>query len=104
MDHDERWQRRFEASQHRLQLKERAIAYMGGRCSLCPYDKCPAAMVFHHLDPREKDFNISSRMSWKSIERELQKCVLLCSNCHAEVHSGYHPLHLVQDDNPYPWD
>jgi len=45
----------------------------------------------HHLDSSEKDFGISSRgytRSWKRVQEELKKCVLLCANCHREVHVG----------------
>jgi hypothetical protein len=96
---DEKWFRNFIAAQKRLELKERAIAYLGSKCCLCGYDLCPAALEFHHLDPKEKDLVISRSMSWKRIEAELKKCELLCSNCHREVHSGYHPGHLVAEDD-----
>lgn len=88
---DERWARNHQASQQRTWLKERAVAYLGGRCRGCGYQKSLAALEFHHRDPREKDFEISSKMSWAAIEPELQKCILLCKNCHAETHAGLHP-------------
>lgn len=99
-DYDQRWARNFNRAQRRLELKERAIAYLGGQCKLCKYSSCPAALVFHHVDPREKEFEISSRMSWEAIQKELNRCELLCSNCHAEVHAGWHPSLLLADD----WD
>lgn len=99
MDYDARWQRRFEATQRRQALKDRAIEYKGGRCVICKYDRCASAMVFHHTDPRTKDFSISSRMSWEAIVQELDKCTLVCSNCHAEIHAGYHPSYLVFEDD-----
>jgi predicted HNH restriction endonuclease len=95
---DARWQRNFEAAQKRIEVKNRAIDYLGGKCRICGYDKCPSAMVFHHLDPREKDFDISSRLSWEAIEPELKKCVLLCSNCHHEVHAGWYPEYLSEEE------
>lgn len=91
---DERWARNFNASQRRVWLKERAAAYLGGKCQGCGYDKCVAALDFHHRDPRQKDFEISSKMSWEAIEQELPKVVLLCSNCHRETHAGLHPQYL----------
>lgn len=108
MDHarslDERWQRNFEASGRRLDLKERAVAYLGGRCNICGYDKCPSAFDFHHIDPTEKDFVISSKTSWEAIEPELRKCVLLCANCHREVHAGWHPGFLALEERDYGED
>jgi hypothetical protein len=55
---------------------------------MCGYDKCPQALVFHHRDPSEKKFNISSNFcrSWKVIEAEVMKCDLLCCRCHTELH------------------
>jgi len=70
-------------------LKRIALRHMGGNCILCGYKRCPRALHFHHLNPFEKDFEISKGSSWREVEYELQKCVLLCANCHAEVHSGY---------------
>ncbi len=73
----------------RQRTKLRAIAYKGGSCQICGYDKSVRALQFHHLIPGEKDFNISrASKSWQSIKKELEKCLLLCSNCHAEVHEG----------------
>jgi hypothetical protein len=102
IDYDERWQRRFEASQRRQALKQRAIDYKGGKCQICGYSKCSAAMVFHHPNPWEKDFSIATKASWDAIAEELDKCDLLCANCHAEVHSGLHPSYL-NEEGPY-WD
>lgn len=95
---DDRWQRNFEARQRRVALKERAIDHMGGKCQKCGYDRCPEALDFHHLDPREKDFTISSRLGWEAVVEELKKCVLLCANCHREAHAGWHPDLLTLDD------
>ena len=49
------------------------------------------ALEFHHLDPSQKDFGISSKgytRSWDKVKEELDKCILVCSNCHREIHSG----------------
>ena len=64
----------------------------GGACGICGYDRCNKALVFHHLDPSEKDFGFGETManikSWAKIAKELEKCVMLCSNCHMEHHAG----------------
>ena len=64
------------------------IAYKGGKCQMCGYDKCERELEFHHLDPSEKDFGISKTLtrSVASLKEEVDKCILLCSNCHAEEH------------------
>jgi hypothetical protein len=67
-----------------------AIDYMGGRCVRCGYDRCADALEFHHRDSSEKDFGISHRgytRSWDKIREEIEKCELLCANCHREVHA-----------------
>lgn len=75
---------------YRQKNKEKAIEYKGGRCKKCGYDRCINAFDFHHLDPNEKEINISMILnnSWDIIKKELDKCVLLCSNCHRELHTG----------------
>ena len=74
---------------HHRNVKQRAVEYKGGKCLLCGYSRSPWALVFHHVDPSQKDFSISSRsVSWDRVKNELDKCVLLCQNCHAEVHHG----------------
>ena len=73
----------------RKRTKIKLIEYKGGKCEKCGYDKCVGALEFHHLDPNEKDFNISKSghsRSWKRVKDELDKCILLCSNCHKETH------------------
>lgn|SRR5574337_1117061 len=71
----------------RQRLKLKAIQYKGGRCKNCGYNKSIRALGFHHLDASQKDFNISSyAKSWERIKKELDKCVLLCANCHMERH------------------
>jgi hypothetical protein len=72
----------------RKKLKERAVALLGGKCIKCGYDRCIQALQFHHL--RDKEFGISEEgctRSWAKVEAELQKCILLCANCHAEQHA-----------------
>lgn len=81
-----------EATQKRRDnVKEMAIEYKGGKCSICGYNKCIGALEFHHLDPNKKDFGISSKgytRSWDTVKAELDKCILVCANCHREIHSG----------------
>jgi hypothetical protein len=71
-------------------LKLKMIEYKGGCCSKCGYDKYQGALEFHHLDPSEKDFNPSHLKKYKfdeKIKNELDKCVLVCANCHREIHN-----------------
>jgi hypothetical protein len=78
-------------SARRRKIREMAISYKGDCCSICGYKKCSEALEFHHLNPEEKDFTISGRgysQSWQKIKKELDKCVMLCANCHREVHAS----------------
>jgi len=78
-----RWRRR---------TKERLVRAMGGECVCCGYSKCLDALEFHHRDPNEKDVGIGgirgNVVAWKRIIEEVKKCVLVCSNCHKEIHRG----------------
>jgi DNA replicative helicase MCM subunit Mcm2 (Cdc46/Mcm family) len=72
-------------------LRERAVQYKGGKCIHCGYFRCQAALDFHHIDPTQKEFGISMdgiTRSWERVQKELDKCVLVCSNCHREIHAG----------------
>lgn len=72
----------------RQENKRRAVEYKGGKCELCGYDRCIWALTFHHTDSLEKDFTIASysTLSWNKIKEEIDKCMLVCANCHAEIH------------------
>jgi Helix-turn-helix domain/Homeodomain-like domain len=76
----------------RRRTKAKLVREAGGQCRLCGYDRCQAALEFHHLDPTAKSFGLSLRGVTRSINelrQEAAKCVLLCANCHAEVEAGY---------------
>ena len=77
-----------EVLERKKKLKEKAIEYSGGKCIKCGYDKYIGALEFHHRDPLHKDFSISAHAnrSWTLIKIELDKCDLLCANCHRELH------------------
>lgn len=80
---------KYYVDKRRKALKKQAIEYKGGKCSSCGYNKCVGAMDFHHLGNSPKDFGISQAghtKSWETLRAELDKCVLLCSNCHREIH------------------
>ena len=69
--------------------KLQAIEYKGGKCEICNYNKCSKALEFHHKDHQEKDFSISQSKkyyTWEKIKKELDKCILVCANCHREIH------------------
>jgi hypothetical protein len=82
------WNKRtYQASRDKL---DQLIADRGGCCERCGYSKCNAALQWHHMDPTQKEFGISSKRGSpvESLKKEIDKCTLLCANCHAEVHAG----------------
>lgn len=72
----------------RFTFKQRCVDYKGGKCERCGYAKILRALSFHHRDPATKSFTIAGNhcLSWKKIQPELDKCILLCANCHFETH------------------
>jgi transposase len=78
-------------SRRRRKVKRILVEEAGGACSLCGYDRCIAALEFHHLVPAEKRFALSRRGATRSLaaaKAEAARCALLCANCHAEVEAG----------------
>ena len=74
----------------RRRRKELFVDRFGGKCQLCGYDKCLDSLTFHHVDATTKEFEPSKIISQGTIERaekELEKCILICRNCHGEIHS-----------------
>ena len=67
-----------------------AVEYKGSKCMVCGYNRCIEALEFHHNNSTEKDFSISEKgytRSWAKVKEELDKCMLLCANCHREIHA-----------------
>lgn len=72
----------------RRAIKTALINYKGGKCCRCGYNKCARALEFHHLDASQKDFGVSRNLAkdMNKLKQEVDKCILVCSNCHAEIH------------------
>jgi 5-methylcytosine-specific restriction endonuclease McrA len=71
--------------------KLKLIKSLGGKCTICGYGNCSAALHFHHVKPKNKKFGISDNYTnnFEKLQKEAKKCVLLCANCHAEVEFGF---------------
>ena len=84
--YNKEWQRLRCA--RRLRNKQKAIDLLGGECQICGYNECIAALDFHHREGEKKEAKMSVlwHYSWKRIKKELDKCDLLCANCHRELH------------------
>lgn len=71
-------------------IKQLCVDYKGGKCEVCNYNKSLAALDFHHLDPTQKEFTLAKKRGCSfndEIKNELDKCSLLCANCHREEHA-----------------
>jgi len=78
-------------AKRRRKIKTFSIEYKGGKCQTCGYNRCVAALELHHLKAQDKKFVISDKgytRSWEKVKAELDKCILLCANCHREVSAG----------------
>jgi 5-methylcytosine-specific restriction endonuclease McrA len=83
----------------RKKIRSMALEYGGGKCVLCGYKTCIQALEFHHLDSKGKDFGVSAKgytRSWDKVKKEIDKCALLCANCHRETHAGITQLSVVR--------
>lgn len=86
---------RKAVAKRRKKLREMARNYKGGKCMLCGYNRYQGALDFHHKNAKDKEFGISVRgltRSWEKIKAEIDKCVLVCANCHREIHAGVSQL------------
>ena len=92
----------FKIKERRNFLKRRLVEHRGGKCEICNYDKCIRALEFHHADPQSKEISISKELFrdkapnenlFNKLKKETEKCILVCRNCHAEIHQG-----LIQAD------
>lgn len=75
----------------RKRAKQKVVEIAGGKCNLCSYDKCISALEFHHIDPNEKDFAVTGTNVTRRFDlmvEEVRKCILVCANCHREIHAG----------------
>ena len=96
----------------RRQIKQRGVAALGGKCLICNgvFEAC--CYDFHHINPEEKEFEISSgntngARTWLRVRDELKKCTLLCANCHRLYHNGFVELDLDKNhfnEDYYEWD
>jgi len=89
------WCRSCLYDHQKIKWKEKRLESLmqkGGKCQKCGYDKCIGALEFHHIDPSNKKYSWDKMrgISKESLKNELDKCILLCANCHRELHSEQH--------------
>ena len=84
----------LQTLERQRRLKQELVDYKGGSCTKCGYNKYVGALEFHHLDPTKRDFTIAHHKLTKfsdEIKKELDKCILVCANCHREIHNEMAP-------------
>jgi hypothetical protein len=91
--------KKCQAAYDKSRLKNIIISTIGSySCKICGYDKCIQALEFHHVNPKQKEYEINTLLtrSEKIILEEINKCILVCANCHREIHYGMHPEYLLE--------
>lgn len=92
---DPEWynQRKAQRTEQRRKKKSEWVKKFGGVCSKCNLEWPDYVFEFHHLDANLKEKNPSQifMLSDDNIEKELSKCIMVCSNCHRIIHNedGY---------------
>ena len=84
-------QKTYDRNSFKKLRKKECVALFGNKCALCGAENLPIACYsFHHIDPNTKQHQISKILlwNWVTLKNELLKCVMLCSNCHKQVHFG----------------
>ena len=77
-------------TRRKQEVRRTLVEEAGGCCAICGYDACILNLHFHHVEPSEKSFALSSATtkSLAAYRAELTKCVLVCANCHGEIEAG----------------
>ena len=90
-----------KVSDYRRNRKKTLVMIAGNRCNICGYDKVVSALQFHHINPDEKHYGLAQKGTCHNFDddlNELKKCILVCANCHREIHQG---LYTTQDLNKF---
>lgn len=95
--HTQRGNRCFRCyfNKRKVEVSQRVAAIVGAACWICGYAKTKRNLCFHHTNAATKKFNLTTRelmLKWDRVFTEMKKCVLVCCNCHGEIHD-----HLILD-------
>jgi len=92
-DENQKISSRLSVWEKGMRKKKELVDMKGGACKKCGYSRCLRALTFHHKDPSKKSFSLDTRnvrcTKWERLVEEVEKCELLCFNCHMEEHDEY---------------
>jgi len=94
----------FKKAQLNYSLKTYWVTIMGGKCQRCGYNEFNSGLEFHHVNPNKKiahPYKAINTNNKQKAASELDKCCLLCSNCHRTYEAGRWEGHFVKADFGY---
>lgn len=89
-----------KVSDFRRNRKKLLVKISGGKCNICGYNKSNSALQFHHIYPQQKEYGLATKGTCHDLNKdiaELKKCILVCANCHREIHDGFYSQKQLQD-------
>ena len=93
-----------DTTRFRKRRKQLFVEMFGGKCEICGYNKCLNSLHFHHINPKEKTRKFQKMLYDHSIDdtlNELKKCIMVCANCHGELHSEEYDSTLMVNYKPW---
>ena len=96
-----------KVSEFRRRRKLNLIHVCGDKCNLCGYNRVINSLEFHHINPQEKEYGIAANGTCHNLEKDLQevkKCILVCANCHREIHAGLYSFQELQEKQIFNQD
>ena len=104
VDKNQYWIDYFHKRKDRVTVKIQSI--VGTSCWVCGYNRAWRNLSFHHINPEDKLFGLTTRelmLKWDRVFQEMQKCVLVCHNCHGEIHEGLIDKHTISQLHSTKW-
>ena len=84
------------------------MTIVGRQCWFCGYDKTFTNLCFHHVERENKNFGLTTReligYAWKRVIAEMRKCILICHNCHGEIHENIISFNKVAETWKNRWE
>lgn len=88
-----------KVSDYRRKRKKALVMIAGNKCNICNYNKAISALQFHHINPEDKKYGLAQKGTCHNLDDDLiqlKKCILVCANCHREIHQGFYLKEQLQ--------